>query len=941
MALLVLSAISACAKPAPPVSPTTTVTPTTPPVLPSTATPVPSPTLMPTPTATPRPTPPTVQVPRKEAAYRPEWGEADLRGFDPWGDAGGDQQDMVAVYFRQENSLLRFRVDLLDLRAEQPPDLYLALDFANGGINTLEPGGKEASEISWDTLVKVSGGATAQMAGTDFRPMAGAIAGVKSDSVLDYVTLDIHQSAMSSAPGGPFRFQVLAVASGATEVLDRTEPVSSDASLQGRARLTIWFGNILGPGTPAGVASWYDRQETDRDGKVKPYGWRYLLDGAEKYWLPVTLEVKQTQYLAWTEELGLYARLRACYGAGLCDVPADTLAYGHFMPWQPQDVNARAIALSQQFYQQLALPRSPIFNPYEGQVTVRDLQTIKDAGYEWVAAGAEQEYYRWFGGSMEEAVRAAGKLHRANGIGLIFQRYPWTFTWDPRWGSDPYANWNEQDLWRGTDGGLHLWFRRNLVDMAQDTDQESFVNLGTDINVTPWGFQEVVEANLRWLAEHPWIKVMKVSDLFQQGWHVIDHGDLGLPADTLLPRFSMEGDAHYNAYFSQYYYGGIADGHSPFAAKGQRIEAYADFIPYWRDGLPIPSGRRMGDDKTPGTIVYETLKNLRSAPDNDLTTLAWLSYFNAIGEQTLRTDQDYKPRDPDLGKAATGGPYLHPAARLRANDLRQVNKIVAATRWADAVARGTIPVEPVAEATDLDLDGEEEYILSNARLFLVFEDDGGRLEYAFGFIPGRGPVQFVGPLAQFAPIFLGPTDWDWTRGEAGQGGPSFFTWDGAFVELLPNGALLVNERYTPVIQEGLLSFVSPDGKVRKSFSLERDGKGIAVEYETSGEVSVKVPIALDPLRMWRQEWSRGLSEIEVGSTMGVRYADGLSATLTVVEGTPWVRPEVVSFLDSPARWEWRHDSQRDYHPGHWMAYPFAEVEVSGSGHFSLRLSVEP
>lgn len=896
---------------------------------------------MPTPTPTPRPTPPPVQAPRKEAAYRPAWGEGDLRGFDPWGDAGGDAQDLVAAYFREDGSLLRFRFDFLDLRIGKVPDLYLALDLVPGGTAALEVGGTAHADLPWDVLVKVSGGEIAQAMTADFHPVNGSVAGVKGDATLDYITVDIRRDALS-VPKSPFWFQALVAAPGARDVTDSMEPVSSDASPQGRARMTISWGNILGPGTPAGVASWYDRQETDRDGKTKPWGWRYLLDGAEKYWLPLTLDVKQTQYLAWTEEVGLYVRLRASYQAGLLDVPADTLAYGHFMPWQPQDVNAKAIALSQRFYEQLDLPRSSIFSPYEGQMTVKDLQTIKEAGYESVIVGDEQEYYRWFGGSMEEVARSAGKLHRANGIGLIFQRYPWTFIWDQRWGDNPYANWDDYEAWRGTDGGLHLFFRRNLVDLAQDSDQERFVNLGTDINVTPWGFQEVVEANLRWIAEHPWIKIIRSGELFQQGWKVIDHGDLGLPADTLLSRVPMDGDGHYNAYFSRYYYGGIADGHSPFAAKGQRIESYADYVPYWRDGLPIPSGREMGDDKTPGTIVYETLKNLRSAPDNGLTTLAWLSYFNAIGEQTLHTDKDYQPHDPGLGSAATGGPYLHPAAKMRANALRQVNKIAAASRWADSVARGTVSSDPVAEAVDLDLDGEAEYVLSSPRYYLVFEDDGGRLQYGFAFIPGRGPVQFVAPLEQFTAVLFGVTNWDWTMGEAGQDAtdPTLF---GAFLDgEEKDGTTKALLKYEVAVQDKRIAFTSPDGKVRKSFTLDSEGKGIQIHYEADEDIRIGVSLVWDPLRMWTQRWSQGLQEVEASGRTGIRYPDGLSATLAMPEGVTWFLSGATSFLESPGRWEWRHDPNRtDYPSGHWGPYPFAEIDALGRGKLDLSLNLEP
>ncbi len=927
--------------------------PTPPATLAVTATPVPSggpaiaPTLeplpTPRPTATPSPARPAVRKPDKAAAYRPAWGEPDLRGLDPWGDAGDDTVDLTAVYHRQEGGLLRFRADFLDLRAGKVPELYLALDLAPGGATHLEPGGAKSADLAWDILVKVTGGDTAQVLAADYRPVSGAAVVFKTDPTLDYVTIDLQQDTLPVRVSAPFQFQALAVASGGTELADKTRPISSNSVEAGRAKLVFRFGNLEGPGTPHGVTSWYDSVETDRDGKMKPSGWRYLLDGMEKYWIPMALTEKQINYLGWTEDVGLYDRLRALHEAGLLDMP-DTLAYGHFMPWQPQDVDAKAIALSRQLVQQIGLPPSTTFNPYEGQATVADLQTIKETGYESVIIGGEQEYYKMFGPSGGEPVHAAGKLHRANGINLVFQRFPFSFVWDPRWGDDPYKDWSESEMWRGSDGGLHVWFRRNLLDLALDPDQEQFTMLGTDIHVTPWGFQEVVEANLRWIAEHPWIEVIRHDELFHQGWKVMDHGDLGLPPDTLFFRFQMEGDGHYNAYFPQFYYGGIADGHSPFVAKGQRIESYADYVPYWRDGLPIPSGRKMGDDRTPGTIIYETLNNLRSAPDNGLTTLAWLSYFTSIGEQTFHSVKDHTPHDPDMekGDVPYGGAYLHPAAKMRANNLRQVNKIIAAARWADSAGQGNVPARPAVEVADLDLDGEDEYVLRSDRLFLVFEDDGGCLEYGFAYVPGRGPVQFVAPVYQFtADIFWGPSQWDWTKGEGGQVSYSP-AWVGAFLEQLMDNTSLAHDKYGVVLGEASIAFTSPDGKVRKTFSLDEKGQAVLVQYETAQETVVETHVALDPLRMWSRSWSQGMAEVETPTSLGLRYPDGLTATLTLEKGARWYSSEVTSFLDSPARWEWRHDPSRtDYPSGHWFPYPFAEMMVSGQGKFTVRLDVGP
>ena len=71
----------------------------------------------------------------------------------------------------------------------------------------------------------------------------------------------------------------------------------------------------------------------------------------------------------------------------------------------------------------------------------------------------------------------------------------------------------------------------------------------------------------------------------------------------------------------------------PSSQQGVEIEAYYDYIPYLRDGELIQPARIMGDDQTPGSIIYESLQNLRNAPDNPLSMVG-MAYLMHIGEQT-------------------------------------------------------------------------------------------------------------------------------------------------------------------------------------------------------------------------------------------------------------------------------------------------------------------
>lgn len=414
-------------------------------------------------------------------------------------------------------------------------------------------------------------------------------------------------------------------------------------------------------------------------------------------------------------------------------------------------------------------------------------------------------YGYWFGwikdwGNMAEILdwnRKSRKIHKVRDL-LVF---PWQqgFAWDPRWDRlqiEPDWHLLRYDSFVGTDGGLHHGWRRVLLDP-------------------------------------PWIEVTTLNELLERNWTPIDHGDLGLVPDRPMDWHYPAG-GHYNDYFWQFCYGGVSDGHFPLIPAGVKIESYFDYVPYLRYGQRIPSGRKMGDDRTPGTIIYETLRNLRPAPDNALTRLAWRAYFMTIAEQTFHSQTDY--RSGESPGEDTGGPYLDPGAKSLANLVRQVNKIVAAAAWADEAAQDGLTDVTQVSTTDLDLDGEDEYVLQNRRVFAIFEDDGGRLEYAFAYNPSVGRVALIAPF--YVTALSGRPDY-----EAGESLP-----DTPWVQVaFGDAAGELNKRFRFdrfSIRAGResLTFRSSDGSIDKTFRL--DGDTLLAHYATRDVGDLTIGFAL-------------------------------------------------------------------------------------------------
>jgi hypothetical protein len=87
------------------------------------------------------PPPPPVTLPPVSLGA---WHHSDLRWIGA-GDAADPQQDLIAVYARSTGQDLQIRLDILEFRPDFPFDIYLAVDYKDGGENDLPISGSSIS----------------------------------------------------------------------------------------------------------------------------------------------------------------------------------------------------------------------------------------------------------------------------------------------------------------------------------------------------------------------------------------------------------------------------------------------------------------------------------------------------------------------------------------------------------------------------------------------------------------------------------------------------------------------------------------------------------------------------------------------------------------------------------------------------------------------------
>jgi hypothetical protein len=245
--------------------------------------------------------------------------------------------------------------------------------------------------------------------------------------------------------------------------------------------------------------------------------------------------------------------------------------------------------------------------------------------------------------------------------------------------------------------------------------------------------------------------------------------------------------------------GGIGGYGSDWLSPGTHNSWYGHFA-----GDPSHS-----DHHTPawdyGSVWVDTWQNLMSLPENDLTQTAWFVFMTNMYETGWHD-----------GTEISG--WIH----RYASHIKNANVYAEAARWAD----GQYPVAIGIEQTDIDRDGDDEWLMYNDKIFVVFEAAGGRAPWIFAK-EGEQACSVVGSCASY---------WVDTDGDFNDGMSN--NHEAAFSEVSPNHE---HEMYTMSIDEDDASLVrlrASNGSITKTFELLPDQNVLLVNYETSGETWV-------------------------------------------------------------------------------------------------------
>lgn len=527
----------------------------------------------------------------------------------------------------------------------------------------------------------------------------------------------------------------------------------------------------------------------------------------------------------------LNARLKNLMEQGRINLLGTTFS-DHILPYFSSQYNADNVDLASEVLSKIyTQPSSSVFWTPERVADHTILGQVGALGYSYTFIDQSRHLWKWFG--RDTALGNDGyRINQINGIRC--------FVINDMLNAYRYQN---------TGNGLSIQLRQLLHQRARSWQQDQLVVLFHDWNdFTSASQATAYDRNIRWIANKPWIEVITPDQIANNeidlsvppdgngnAWSTVNRGN------PTLARVSHD----YIDWASQENYDNW------YIGQANREEGLLNKVFNIRPNVPMPQAfGRQGESG----LIHDSWNSVASMIGAQ-TPLGKLAR-SVIHTSTFVT-AFHNQSNVDLRKFSTGA-YLYPDtsfntladfARISQAQARFASVYKEVEEWAVAAQGGAYYTNPQAVAKDIDLDGEDEYLLYNDRVFAVFEALGGRLIAAWVRHLDNGTVyQSVGNFLSFANT---ETEQEGTGNVTGNSPDAhrtsgFKDW---FAQSGSDGASYVNNLYTVAPAGGGTigwKFTSSDGKVVKTVTLAALSSQLKTHYSLSSIDTLYVRFGLTP-----------------------------------------------------------------------------------------------
>jgi glycosidase len=516
----------------------------------------------------------------------------------------------------------------------------------------------------------------------------------------------------------------------------------------------------------------------------------------------------------WRDGPSFNNRMAAQISAGNLQLLGTTFS-DHILAYFDSAYTADNTALASSVMQQIygMAPSSTVFWNPERVADHTVMSKISSAGYTFSFIDQMRHIWKWYG--RDTALSDDGyRINTINGLKCFV-----------------INDQASQYRYRTADNGLSMPMRMLLHRKARSGTQDQVVILYHDWSeFTSTTQAAAYDTNLRWAANHPWVQIVTPQqiaanqvDINRDGtgdsWFAINRGNgsLARVAHDWVDHATQE---NYDNWFN---------------GQPGREEGLRDKVFDIRTGVALPYafGTQALNDNLLADRVWDSL-SLMHGSHSVLGTLArgtmhsgmYLTAFHnqLNGDTSKYSTGAYVSADTDNNTLQQSAA----ASQARARGAAMLSYVNA---W-----HASPPSEASTQTVDVDLDGENEYVLKNRTVFAVFERTGGRCVAAWCRNHTANKVfQVIGNLWSLP---------DSTTEEEGMfndnGSAILARRTSAFKDwyaIGPNTAGYVNDLYT-VTAAGIgtgWTLTSSDGKISKTITLENSS--LKAAYLLTGNIT--------------------------------------------------------------------------------------------------------
>ena len=575
-------------------------------------------------------------------------------------------------------------------------------------------------------------------------------------------------------------------------------------------------------------------------------GYYRVLDAHEAFNVPLTLHVTPTlaSAIQWAkvgsantfrDGPALNTRIGNLIGAGTIDLLGTTFS-DHILDYFPSAYNIDNVGLANGFLNSIYgyAPSSSVFWTPERVSDSGVLQKVSDLGFNYTFVDQMRHVFKWFG--RNSALGSDGyRLNQFNNAK--------TFVINDGIGTQLFLN---------DDNGLPVLLRQLLSRKARDGQQDqvvTFVNQWGDFGIK--ANADAYDKDIRWLANHPWIQIVTPDQIASgqvafnsNGGSTTSWGTVNRGAGLSLPNVSKDFIDHATEESYNNWYNGSALEES---LSGKMFSI--------RTGVAMPTAYGLVGASGIVNATWNSVSGIVPAPANvGLSSLARATLHASEFETAF-----HNQTNNDLSKFSTGA-YINPDttnqtlagfSKIAQAQTREAAIYARVNTWQSAANSGAYANSVIAEQTDVDLDGENEYLIYNDRLFALFERIGGRMTGAWLRDVDTGYVsQVAGNFASYA----GLETEEEGAGNFSSGAVNAFRTSGFkdwFVktDIVPAGTSnYVNDFYSVVAAPTGMGWklTSSDGKISKTITLAPGKSALQASYATVGVTQEFVRFGLSP-----------------------------------------------------------------------------------------------